>query len=422
MNSHRIASVWFGACIAFILNAGIACADIDGITGTIAGGTTSFSLTAKDGYILTPEPGSLYVWGYADGAGALQYPGPTLIVAVGQTVQITLTNTLTVPVSLVVPGHLLASSGGVPGLITQEAAANGGTVAYSFVAANPGTYLYHSGTQQELQIEMGLVGALVVRSATVGQAYGAADTAYDREFLFLQTEMDPTVHELVSSGRLSEVDNTKWWSTYWFLNGRCAPDTMLARGTMLFPNQPYNCMPMMYPGEKMLLRLVNAGRELHPFHTHGNHMRLLAQDGRLLSSTGASADLSRLDFTTSVPPGGTTDAIFTWTGEKLGWDIYGHQPGDLQEPNEYAPDHGKPFPVILPDAKSLTFGTMFSGSPFLGAAGVLPPGQGGFNPTAGFVYMWHSHKEKELTTNNVFPGGMMTMLIIVPPGVPMTMP
>ena len=28
--------------------------------------------------------------------------------------------------------------------------------------------------------------------------------------------------------------------------------------------------------------------------------------------------------------------------------------------------------------------------------------------------MWHSHNEREITTNDVFPGGMMMMLIIDP--------
>jgi hypothetical protein len=30
--------------------------------------------------------------------------------------------------------------------------------------------------------------------------------------------------------------------------------------------------------------------------------------------------------------------------------------------------------------------------------------------------MWHSHDEREITTNDVFPGGMMMMMIIDPPG------
>ena len=31
----------------------------------------------------------------------------------------------------------------------------GGTVSYTFTAAQPGTYLYHSGTRPELEVEMG---------------------------------------------------------------------------------------------------------------------------------------------------------------------------------------------------------------------------------------------------------------------------
>ena len=65
----------------------------------------------------------------------------------------------------------------------------------------------------------------------------------------------------------------------------------------------------------------------------------------------------------------------------------------------------------------LTFGGFYSGSPYLGALGSLPPGEGGLNPDAGFSYMWHSHTERELVNNDVFPGGMMTMLIIEAPWV-----
>jgi hypothetical protein len=71
--------------------------------------------------------------------------------------------------------------------------------------------------------------------------------------------------------------------------------------------------------------------------------------------------------------------------------------------------------VILPSRQDLTYGQFFSGSPFLGALGSLPPGQGGFNPWAGFFFMQHSHSEKELTNNNIFPGGMATFLVVIAP-------
>ena len=53
------------------------------------------------------------------------------------------------------------------------------------------------------------------------------------------------------------------------------------------------------------------------------------------------------------------------------------------------------------------------GSSSRGGVGALPPGEGGFNP-GGFMYMWHSHNEKEIINNNIFPGGMLTMVLVMP--------
>jgi len=30
----------------------------------------------------------------------------------------------------------------------------------------------------------------------------------------------------------------------------------------------------------------------------------------------------------------------------------------------------------------------------------------------GYAFMWHSHNEREITTNNVFPGGMLMMMLV----------
>ena len=74
--------------------------------------------------------------------------------------------------------------------------------------------------------------------------------------------------------------------------------------------------------------------------------------------------------------------------------------------------------MILPEALNLTFGGWWSGSPFLGQLLPLPPGQGGLNINGGYYHMWHSHSEKEIVNFDLFPGGMMTMLVVEPPGVP----
>ncbi len=419
-------------------------AKIDGLTGT------TFNFTAKADYIQTPDGGSWLVWGYAPDDGTTQYPGPTLIVNQGDTVTINLTNRLPVPVSIVFPGQqAVVAAGGNAGLLTREVPAYNGVnlpvVTYSFTAASAGTYSYYSGSRSDLEVEMGLVGAIVVRpygfDPTAPRAYNHAASAYNREFLLLLTDMDPNVHTQVASGLLAQVDTTKFFPVYWFINGRCAPDTMLDSYVPWLPTQPYNSFPHMHPGEKVLMRVVGAGRDLHPFHNHGNHARVIARDGRLLESNpGVSGpDLDFLVFSFQSVPGETMDGIFEWTGEGLGWDVYGTGSSYQHTCNgisvtatnpasagfdpvtkEYCPDHGKAFPVVMPDNLSLTFGDMYSGSPYLGQLGSLPPGSGTQDLTGGYFYMWHSHTEKELTNYDIFPGGMMTMLVVEAPGVSIT--
>lgn len=416
----------------------------------------SFNLTASEGYVLIADGGSVYSWGYSTD-GSMQLPGPTLIVTEDTEVTITLTNQLPAAAgntSIVFPGQTVTASGGVAGALTDEAVP-GGSVTYSFTPSEPGTYQYHSGSQSDLQVEMGLYGALIVRPAAAAStvcapgpyetapawAYEHAGTCFDREYLFLLSEIDIDVHEEAErqKGGIGPIDigTGEFSSEYWLLNGRAAPDTMAAVGDATLPAQPYNSFPRMHPGERVLLRVVGAGRQLHPFHTHGNHSRTLAHDGRLIvSETDPTKLAGPLLFTIPSVPGSTIDAVFEWTGEDLGWDMFGTGPeyahtcngvavtaatpgtaGFDPDTHEYCPDHGKPIPVTLPSLSSLAFGGFYSGSPYLGVLGSLPPGEGGLNPDAGFTFMWHSHNERELVNNDVFPGGMMTMLVVEAPGV-----
>lgn len=399
---------------------------VDGITGP------DFNLVAAPGYLSTPEGNSLYFWGYGTLAnGKAQYSGPTLIVNEGQTVNVTLKNLLPVRTSIVFPGQAnvtatTVTGGSTPGLLTQEPNANGvSAVKYSFVAGRPGTYMYHSGTQPDLQIEMGMVGALIVRpagfdasSAANRKAYGAAGSAFDHEFLFLLSDMDDKIHDAVEKQVQANVpvnvDMSKRFAVYWFMNGRCGPDTMLPAGHPSLDVQPYDCFPLFHPGEKVMMRVIGGGSDEHPLHHHGNHARMIAQDGRLLESVpGVSGpDLGNLEFTVPSTPGSTIDTIFSWTGEGLGWDAYGHVAGEDPVQGEYLPDHGKPFPVVLPSPQNIVDGMMYGGSPFLGTPGIQKPGEGGFNANNGFMYLWHSHAEKEIVNNDIFPGGMLTFALI----------
>jgi len=210
----------------------------------------------------------------------------------------------------------------------------------------------------------------------------------------------------------------------------------------------------MHPGELVLIRTIGQGRMEHPFHEHANHVRILARDGNLMvSQTDASKLAGLLMFTTDTFPGQSFDGIFYFSGRGLNWDMYNHLPGDgtvcypdangyyttassppapATAPNyyEWCADHDKPLqtvnggPATLPDPLVVTNGLWYSGSPYMGTDArnngsftqtPLPPGSAVQNPEAGFGFMWHSHNEREITTNDVFPGGMMMIMLVDPP-------
>ena len=479
---------------------------------------TSFNLSASPAYITQPDGTMVYSWGYGctdtngvtfvpaalsvtAACSAMQLPGPTLVVTQGQHITVTLTNSLPSSAgntSILFPGFNVTASGGVDGLLTKEAA-HGSTVKYEFDATTPGTRSYYSGTQGDLQVEMGLYGAIIVLpSSTPGNcaplnnvpahyvkpgnqaekdyrlasaAYNHARACYDREYLFQFSEMDLRIHnetlaQVTALGNCTagapgcslSVATEPYVPSYFMVNGRSMPDDMDSNYSYQYPHQPYNGNPHMHPGEQVLLRIVGQGRWQHPFHEHGNHVRVLARDGNLIvSQSDANSLAGPLLFTTTTTPGQAMDGIFYWTGKGLNWDAYGHNAasGDpLGHPAcdgnlngyhsdplalnyyEWCQDHNKPLethplgdvagggPVTLPDPNILTNGAWFGGSPYLGpnatiravgSTGTTPPSGTIANPPteeAAFAYMWHSHNEREITTNNIFPGGMMMMMLV----------
>jgi len=89
-------------------------------------------------------------------------PGPELRVAQGDRVRVTLVNELPVATTLHWHGVRVPNAeDGVAGL-TQDAVAPGQSFVYDFVAADAGTFWYHSHQDTGNQIPAGLFGALVV--------------------------------------------------------------------------------------------------------------------------------------------------------------------------------------------------------------------------------------------------------------------
>ena len=385
----------------------------------------TFTLNATDGYIQLPDGNVMYMWGFAPGGGVFQHPGPVLCVNQGDTVTIVLNNNvLGEKVSIMFPGQQNVLANGVPAqpefdIVTSQlssltnTAAAGGSVTYSFTADSAGSFIYESGTNPEKQVRMGLFGALVVRPAVV-PATGtgtAAEYAFNRvdsrftpseEFMVLLSEIDPYQHQAVEMS--APFNMNTYQARYWLINGRGFPDTIADNNSPFLPDQPYGALARItpktdatgvhpYPGA---VRYLNVGSEEFPFHPHGNNGLVIGRDGRPLEGP-AGQDLSFEKFAINIGPGQTWDVLFSWH--------------DAENYDQTA----NPVPVTIPQVNNQQFGMFYSGSPYLGKTGPLPPGASTLNECGEFYIISHNHALYQITSWGVNATGQITYVRVDPP-------
>jgi hypothetical protein len=228
----------------------------------------------------------------------------------------------------------------------------------------------------------------------------------DAEFVMILSEIDPMLHVAVEQGLPYNMDN--YTARYWMINGRSFPDTIAPNGADWLPNQPYGSLIHIYPynddpgaGEAYnpypaLIRYMSVGTENYAHHPHGNHGRIIARDGNVLIG-GGGEDLSYEKFTVVVGPGETHDELFAWT------DVEGWNPTT------------NPIPVVIPQLQNLTFGTFYSGSPYLGNTDQLPVGHQALNACGEYYHITHNHALQQITAWGVVLSGHITFTRIDPP-------
>jgi FtsP/CotA-like multicopper oxidase with cupredoxin domain len=265
----------------------------------LAGGVTPASpapktidLCATTGSVTVPGNLVIPVWGFVASdcsvGGTASLPGPKLVVDEGDTVTLNVHNGL--------PGRTLSFE--IPGIGFDQGAADvppGAMVTRTFTAGAPGTYLYQSAGDGERQTAMGLYGALIVRSATSGQAYGTAASAYDVEAPLVLSAIDPAFNNAPDS-----FDMRDYRATYWLINGSAFTD----------PDTDPNIIHA-GAGERVLLRYVNAGHDNSTMVLLGMDEHVIARDAHLLPNAfDAHAE--------TIPAGATEDVIATVPGASSG--------------------------------------------------------------------------------------------------------
>jgi FtsP/CotA-like multicopper oxidase with cupredoxin domain len=245
-------------------------------------------LRAESFTVQMPGSPDVPMWGYAkctDGTfnncEAPTVPGPALTLPVGDSLlTIHLKNNLPSvgfnnSTSIVIPGQITNM---VPVKVdfndgtgrqrvrsfTHETAV-GGTGDYTWSNMKPGTYLYHSGTHPQVQVQMGLYGG-VKKDFAAGQIYSGVP--FNNEVTLLYSEIDTDLHTAVAGGNYDPSVNST-------LNYR--PRFFLINGKPFQAGDP--ALASLPAGQTTLLRFLNAGLQTRVPVISGLTMRLVAEDG-----------------------------------------------------------------------------------------------------------------------------------------------
>jgi FtsP/CotA-like multicopper oxidase with cupredoxin domain len=254
----------------------------------------TINLCAKKGSLILPKSIVVSVWGFAlkpsgvpcgDPSVQAQVPGPVIDLVAGDEVTVNVTNTLNQNVSVIFPGQ------GVPpdfdGVPRTDRAS------YTFTPSAPGTFLYEAGANAQVQIPMGMFGALIVRPSVClvtcvpipNQAYDDLSTAYDVEAIMVLSEIDPAFN-----AHPMTFDFTNWAPKYWLINGKTYPRI----------RPPISATA----GQKVLLRYLNAGVDHHTMTLLGAYQREIAADAFPLPFPFDAVS-------ETIPAGQTKDMIVT---------------------------------------------------------------------------------------------------------------
>jgi FtsP/CotA-like multicopper oxidase with cupredoxin domain len=210
-------------------------------------------------------------WAY-DG----EYPGREIRVREGERIRVVVENRLPDPTTIHWHGVPVPNAmDGVPGL-TQPPIAPGAEFTYEFDASPAGSYLYHS--HQGLQIDRGLVGALVIEERS-------PHVAYDREYTLVLDDLLPGAPpELAqrggpSPGRMGGAMMSGGSGMGGMMGSLGIPDYL----ALLVNGRPPEDPPAfeVKQGERVRLRLLNAsGATTYRVAIAGHRMSVSHADGR----------------------------------------------------------------------------------------------------------------------------------------------
>jgi FtsP/CotA-like multicopper oxidase with cupredoxin domain len=224
-----------------------------------------------------------------------QMPGPEIRVREGDLVRITLHNELPVGTTIHWHGVNLPPEMDGPVGLNQAAVEPGEDFVYEFVATPAGTRWYHSHADPTAQIALGLYGSLIVEPREPSRTY-------DRDYTYILNEWDLELTPDVATGKAPRGVRDQI-----LRGGELGTDLFLMNGHAHESIPPIK----LTEGERVLVRLINAGNLPHAIHTHGHSFKIVATDGN------------------DVPEGMALvkDTVLIGPGERYDLELDGNNPG-----------------------------------------------------------------------------------------------
>ncbi|HTJ28182.1 MAG TPA: multicopper oxidase domain-containing protein [Candidatus Limnocylindria bacterium] len=251
---------------------------------TLGDGAATFHLVAREAP-WTLRPGLVVMARTYNGV----VPGPTLVVRQGQRVVIDFRNALPVADTIHLHGIHGASDAmdGVAG-ISQPMVAPGGTFRYTFVAAQSGTFIYHTHDDEQM-LNSGLYGAIVVLPA-----HPRPEERVQRDDV-----------EMLSSWSIqSNAEN------HFTINGKEYPATTPIE---------------VRKGDRVRLRWINISAEnVHTMHTHGHDQLVIARDAQPVATRD-------LEDTVLLGPGQRVDTVVVADQQPGNWLVHCHVLDHVQD-------------------------------------------------------------------------------------------
>jgi len=236
--------------------------------------TISKTFYITDGLIPLADAASsvnVYFRGFSLSATDLNVPGQAMIVREGDTVEMTIINTLSTAHQFKIDGINGADSGAIAG---------GQQVTFSFVAGKPGTYLYQDPTSENRLI--GLHGGFAVMPAGSTTELFAGSKTFVQQKFWLFNDIDPVWNAAMKNNTAMPARFVPRYFTLNGLSGKPPGDQDAMNPTKDSMADPRTKL-VGDLGDRTLVRAINAGKARHSVHIHANHMEWLSKDGTQLT-------------------------------------------------------------------------------------------------------------------------------------------